>query len=377
MAHSSTWIERHVAPWRGTALAAVLPAWGAARVLALVAWLLVQVTSKHLVGHHSVGAVQGPFGWMAWDGGWYQSIARHGYGGVSNEALRFFPLYPMLGKALAWLLGGNTQLALLLLSNGGALLAGVLLHRLVIFETGSPSKASRAVWYLALFPSSFVLVWAYAESLFLCAAIGAFLAYRKQRWGWAIVAGLAAGMLRPVGCFLALPAIVEVARLHRRALRPACMAAVAAPIAGLLAYLLWVGIRFGNWLAPYTVQQGLRGKTVNPVTRVADGLQHISGPEGLKQNLHLPFAFIFIVLLVVVLRRWPLSYGLFAGAVLLAALGSTNINSLERYALNGFPLILGLVVITENERIDRLVSAFSVAGFMALASLALVAAYVP
>jgi hypothetical protein len=233
---------------------------------------------------------------------------------------------------------------------------------------------------LALFPSAFVLAWAYAESLFLCAAIGAFIGYRRGRWWWAALAGLAAGLLRPVGCLLAIPAVVEVVRTRgrgRKLVSTDQAAAVLAPVAGLIAYLAWVGVRFGDWFAPYTVQEGLRGKTVDPITRLVDGVKQLGGSQGLKQGLHVPFAVIFVVLVLVVLWRWPVSYGLFAAAVLVVALGSANINSLERYALGGFPIVLGLVTISGDDRVDRIVTAGSAATMVALASLALVGAYVP
>ncbi|MEO9223812.1 MAG: hypothetical protein ABI276_02330 [Acidimicrobiales bacterium] len=361
-------------PW-----ATAVQAWVVARVLALAGTLFARVAASYLVHQRTFPLRQGPFGWLAWDGGWYEAIARHGYGALDKQALRFFPLYPMAGKALAWLLGGNTQLALLILANAGALGAGVLIYKLVSFETGDAVKARRSVWYLALFPASFVLVWAYAEPLFLCAAIGAFLAYRRGNWWWAALAGLAAALLRPVGCLLAIPALIELVRSRRREpiARPDRIAAVVAPIAGLAAYLAWVGVRFHDWALPYTVQEGLRGKTINPASRLIDGLKELGGPSGLKQGLHIPFALIFVVLVIVVLWRWPVSYGLFAAAVLIVSLGSANINSLERYALGAFPLILGLVTVTDDERLDRIVFACTSASYVALCGLALVGAYVP
>ncbi|HTT85802.1 MAG TPA: hypothetical protein VMF60_00415, partial [Acidimicrobiales bacterium] len=44
-------------------------------------------------------------GLLGWDSGWYESIARHGYGGAGHESLRFFPLVPLLTRALSWIPG--------------------------------------------------------------------------------------------------------------------------------------------------------------------------------------------------------------------------------------------------------------------------------
>ena len=52
------------------------------------------------------------------------------------------------------------------------------------------------------------------------------------------------------------------------------------------------------------------------------------------------------MLLVLTFRWWPASYGVFAALVLAAALGAENLNSLERYGLNAFPLALSLAADT-------------------------------
>ena len=105
-------------------------------------------------------------GLLAWDGRWFQAIAADGYGDASDPALRFFPLWPLLGRALGGLTGIDEGLVLVVLANAGALAAGVLLHRLVVEETGDPGLARRAVRLLALAPPSFVLVLGYSEALY-------------------------------------------------------------------------------------------------------------------------------------------------------------------------------------------------------------------
>ena len=60
----------------------------------------------------------------------------------------------------------------------------------------------------------------------------------------------------------------------------------------------------------------------------------------LGSALHLPWALLAVALVVVALRRWPLSYGAFAAAVLVVALTASNLDGFERYALSAFPLVL-------------------------------------
>ena len=53
--------------------------------------------------------------------------------------------------------------------------------------------------------------------------------------------------------------------------------------------------------------------------------------------LHVPWIGLAVVLVVVCFLRLPASYGLFAAAVLLAALSGQNLDSFERYALPPCP----------------------------------------
>ena len=148
-----------------------------------------------------------------------------------------------------------------------------------------------------------------------------------------------------------LPVLVELIRIWKPARndeRLAGVAALLAPIAGVGVYLAWVQLAFGDAWLPMSTQGPLRGDTINPLSRLWEGLGQMVGPEAMGDGLHIPFAVAFVVLLVLVWRWWPASYGLFATAVLLVALGADNLNSLERYALSAFPLALALAGATRT-----------------------------
>jgi hypothetical protein len=372
------------------AVAAAATSWIVARVLVGVGTLFARVITSKAGPNSALGKHpgwefawqfrHGWLGWVSWDGAWYRQIAAHGYGPTGPQGLRFFPLYPILGRGLSYPLAGNIDLSLLVIANVSAFIAAFFMYRLVIFETGDAHKATLAVWLFALFPAAFVLAWAYAEPLYLLTVIGGFLALRRHRWWWAAVAGLAAGLIRPVGFLLVIPAVIEVVRVAGRDWRRVTVdqvASILAPVAGLVAYLAWAKAEYNNWTLPFTVQETLRGKTVNPFGRVIKGLTQLVGPEGLKQGLHVPFVIAFIILIIVVFWRWPVSYGLFAAAVVLVSLTAPNINSIERYGLDAFPLILGLVVICFDVVIERAVLTISAGALVALTGLALVGVYVP
>ena len=358
---------------------AVVP-WGVARVLVGVAYVVAIVVADELTpGDRPYHLRQGLF---AWDGTFYRDITNSGYGGVEEEALRFFPLVPLLARAVAVPLFGDRELALVLVSNVAALVAGVLLVRLARRETGDDRLAERSAWLLALLPPALVLVLGYAESVLLALTIGAFLALRGQRWWVAAALGVAAGLCRPVGVALVLPAAVEAARgLRGLPWRDwvARAAAVLAPVVGLASYLAWVGAEFGDWRLPMRLQETeeLRGGYANPLTRAWESLTGLFGDERFGDGLHAPWILLYLALVVVLLWRWPLAYGLYAGAMLVVALAADDIGSFERYGLSAFPLLLALATVVPRGRMEAVVLAGTAGGLVGFSTLALLGTFVP
>ncbi len=362
----------------GADLRAVLVPWLTARVLVGAGFVLAVAVADRLVP----GARPTPLteGLVAWDGTWYRDIAQFGYGALPQEGLRFFPLFPLLGRLLGPVLGGRVDIGLVIVANLSSLALAVAVRRLVLFERGNTQLADRAVWMVVLFPGAFVLSWAYAEALWMLAAVVVFWGIRSRRWWWAVAAGLVAGASRPLGLLLVLPVLVELIRVWRPVRndeRIAGLAALAAPVVGALAYLVWVQVEFGDAWLPFRSQGPLRGDAVDPFSRLWEGLSQMVGPDAMGDGLHIPFALVFVVLLVLVWRWWPASYGIFATAVLVVALGAENLNSLERYALSAFPLALVLAGATRDPRAERAVLALLAGGVVALSGLAWLAVYVP
>jgi hypothetical protein len=358
-------------------LAVVLPAWAVARVLFVLGWWVAHAVADRWYDTTPTALRDGL---LAWDGAWYRDIAQRGYEAMPVEALRFFPGYPWLARALSPLTGFDVPIALLVLTNAAAIAMAVLVRRLVRADHDDPAAADRAVWVMTLFPSAFVLVMAYGESLFLVGAVGAFLAARRGRWGWVVAAGLLAGLTRPLGLALAVALAVEAARSWGEASdgqRGWRVAGAASPVVGTALYLAWVDRAWGRWTLPFTVQDDLRAMDVDPLRRLLRGIGDAFGPERFGDALHIPFAVGFVVLAVLTVRRWPASYTAYAGLVLLAALSAGNLNSIERYALNAFPLLLTLALVLRPPRWERLGLAVCGGGFVALTALAFLGLYVP
>ena len=314
-------------------------------------------------------------GLLAWDASWYRDIARAGYDGVASEGLRFFPVFPLLGRAVAWLPGVSAAGGVVIVANLFALALGFALYQLVMQERDDTELARRAVWLVYLVPPAFVLVMGYAEATFMTFAVIVLLGLRSQRWWLAAIFGFLAGLTRPVGVLLAVPAVVE--GWQRRDVKAAVPAA--APALGLVAYLVWAARRTHDFWYPLRAQQDptRRGHWVDPVRAVAHNVHELFAGDHVSAGVHALSAIVFVALLVVIARRWPLSFTLYAAAALVVALSSRNLDSLERYGLATLPFVLaGADVIAEPGR-ERVVLCLTGAALVAASMLAFTGVLVP
>ena len=318
-------------------------------------------------------------GLLSYDADYYRAIAVHGYerGGGS---LRFFPLVPLAARALGRPFGDHVDVALLVLTNVCAFAFLVVLARLTRFETHDERVVRAAVWLGALAPPAVALVLGYAESALLLLCVGAFLCLRTNRPAGAAALGFLAGLSRPFGILLMAPVAIEVARgwsTASKARRAEGLVAVVAPAAGVATYLAWVGAVYGDALRPLHIQQAsnLRGSFRDPVSAIVDTIAHGSDrPTGL---IHVVAFAGCVALLVVVARRLPVSYTTFAALSLLLAVSAQNLDSLERYALGAFPLIIGLASCLRNRGVMRVVVAVSGVGLFVTSTAVFLARWVP
>lgn len=365
--------------WRASFGAAVVP-WIVTRVLVIGAL----GAARHLVDELAVvpRPLQIGQGLLAWDAAFYADIAGGGYDAVPRAGLRFFPMVPYLGRILGGLPGLDARDGVIVVANLSALAFGVLFHRLVLAERGDPALARRAVWVAALAPPAFVTVLGYAEASLMLLAAAMFLALRSRHYALAAAAGFAAGMVRPVGVLLALPALIEVAR-GRRQLPPRELAtrllAVAAPGLGLLSYLLWVRARTGDLLLALRLHDDplLRGGTVEPVGNLFDAAGDLFAGDRVGSGVHFVTAVVTIALVVVLAGRWPASYTAYAAVSIGLALTASNLDSLERYTFAAFPFLLAVADLTHRPAVERTVLVGAAGGLVAASVLAFTGILVP
>lgn len=308
-----------------------------------------------------------------WDTGFYVSIAEEGYRyrGVALPSVAFFPLFPLLMRALAALVG-DAVVAGILISNGALLLATMLLYRLAAEQWGQ-AVAERSVWYFLIFPTAFFGAAVYSESLFLLAAIGAFYFARRGYWEVAALLGIAAALTRLVGLLVAPLLLLEWWMQRRErppGLRPSrwgLLATAAVPL-GTLAYAAYLARAFGDPLAFVRGAAAWARQPQSPLATVAALLQTPDGGWGtavLAGRIHLDnwldfgFVLVFLALGLALLLRRRWSEGAFVTLGIAVALSSGLLMSQRRYVWVLFPAFILLAQWGERPWLDRLVTTVS------------------
>ena len=207
--------------------------------------------------------------WARWDSEWYLLIAQRGYdasdainhlpvGYFPEDTSGFFPLYPLLIRAIAPLVGpvGGG----ILISNI-ALVVSLWLMLAVARDLWGNTFGTRAGFLAgtALVFSPFTLFHSavYSESLFLALSLATFLLARRNRYDWAGLVAALATLTRPFGVLLAILLILEWWR-HRHRSRWG-WAAVGSIALALGLYMLYCYGLFGDALAFVHRQERWRG----------------------------------------------------------------------------------------------------------------------
>jgi len=115
---------------------------------------------------------------------------------------------------------------------------------------------SRTITYLLIFPTTFFFSGVYSESLFLALTAAAFYYARTNRWLLSCILVALATVTRSQGMIIALPLLIEY--LHERNFRLQKIGwnitAFALVPTALLAFALFLKLKFGSWTVMFDVQ---------------------------------------------------------------------------------------------------------------------------
>ena len=323
----------------------------------------------HVYPVHPVDIVGLLTSWNHWDAARYTQIAQSGYQNIYDTA--FFPLFPLLIKGGALLIGNQGYIAVGMILSNLALLGALFVLYQIATDMLGELAGRRTILYLCIFPTAFFFFAAYNESLFLLLTAGAFLAMRRQRWWLAGVLGLFAALTRTAGLLLVLPYLYElwvarkgVADDEQSALSkawqtlPRLLPVALIPL-GTVIYALYCWKVFHDPLAFSTVQSHWDRQLTLPGVGIVHALGELFfiQPFGSFYEVHILFDLAatagFILLAVLGWRILRSSYTLWIGLLLFFMLISPAILngqadalvSTRRFVLEMFPGFITLAVL--------------------------------
>jgi len=318
---------------------------------ALLAYVGVRVLGLLLlsVWAHRQGHGVWPVLAAQWDAEYYLGIADRGYaralGGMDGgNNLVFFPLHPVLVKAVAAVTPGSRATTGLCLAVAASLVAAW-----GVFAVGDRLHGRRVgvlltvLW--AAFPVGLVQWMGYTESLFTACAAWALYALLTDRPLTAAWLAVLAGLTRPTG--IAVVAAVSVTCVLSWRRPRALVAAVVAPL-GWCGYVGWVGLRLGRWDGYFAVQRTWRNEVDGGVETLRSFRRLLMYDSSPDLFLVLVTGVLLASVVLFVLSVWdrqPVPLLVFTGVTLVIVLGSGGVYfPRARYLLPAFPLLLPLAL---------------------------------
>ncbi|WNG19380.1 hypothetical protein [Cystobacter fuscus] len=308
-----------------------------------------------------LGYVMG--GWYAYDSGWYSHIVEHGYFYRRGEqsSVAFFPLYPLVVRAVYWLGLDVHQAGVLVTLLCGPL--SVLLFLRWARTRVEPTTAFQAALLLALYPFTFFIYGVmYSDALFILVVVAAFILLEEGRLGPAVVLGALATAARPVA-----PAVVVgllARRLEWKRERGLPWTAVdLLPLLsalGFVSFMLYLQWRFQEPLAFAKVQAAWGQVPGWRSWLKVSWFKSVFSPESTPDFvlwicLHAALSLGALALVWPTFKRLGWGYGAFCAVMVgIPVVSTKDFMGMGRYLLSAFPLFLtAAVLLRERPRLRR------------------------
>ena len=289
--------------------------------------------------------------WCRWDCGWYLAIAEHGYSAASDAnqpgatRMAFFPMWPLLIRAVSDLTGMGLLGTGIALANLAFLAALAYVHRYALMLGYSRTTAMLSVALLCFIPQGFVFSAVYTESLFLLLLVAAM--YHMHR-GQYLRAGIAAALISAVrsnGVLLLVFLLAMIVRRYGPALlvmpwrRPQVFIPVLLAPLGLFAYWAYCFHLTGDAFAQASsIAHGWGWRS----HLFLDNLASHFGSVDYVTRFWLLSSLLAALLSLLLLRLRLYEEFVFCAAMLLLMWSGSIPNSLLRYVLVLFPIWIAL-----------------------------------
>ncbi len=288
---------------------------------------------------------------LDWDSAWYLRIVRNGYPrlvppdvtfGDLEARAAFFPVYPFLVRLLNHLPGGDVWVAIglnIVLGAAFIYLVGILARRLWDVEV-----AQRAMVLTAMFPGSFVLLYAYSEAVMLFAMALCLWWLHERKW---LAAGIAAAIVtaaRPNGVAAAVACgVAALFAIKERREWKALAAPIIAPIGWLVFQVLLSrhADESGVW---FRVQREAWDEGLSfGVTALSRTWKAVIDPLGSPGSMFTLGS--IVAMLLMIYGSWkvkiPPAWTAYSATVLLLMLLPSTVTARPRFLYTAFPLLIG------------------------------------
>ncbi len=310
-----------------------------------------------------------------WDAGWYVGIAHEGYEWTGNVAdqqnLNFFPAYPMLVRAVAFLIhthgiprGVVFGWTATMVSIAAFAAAAAYIYRIAADQFGG-DVGTGAVMLIATYPFALFYSAVYSEALYLLCAVGAWYHFEKRQLVPVAFWGVVAGLCRPNGCLLAVPLLIWAVAQRRRDWR--LYLAAMTPIIGTVLYsawafsftghpLVWAELQRTAWLRTY---EGLDRTLWQPIATMAE--------VGLSRYVDMwPWTIINLAPTLLALAAiWPVwrrlgpAAGSFVAINTVFPLLNGGLVGMGRYTSVLFPMFIWLALVARGNAVPLLSACFA------------------
>jgi len=274
---------------------------------------------------------------IRWDSNFYISLARAGYpprppGPGPNHHLAFFPLYPLLVRATAGVLGGAFWTAFGL-SNFCALAAALMLVQLGRIDRQADGLRA-AVLFLAS-PGAHFFAYPYTEALFAALLAASLLLVRHEKFLLAAIPGAAAAATRSPGVAAAVGILAQGWKAAGGTARSRALAGAALSLAGVAGFAFWCHFAQGDALAFLHVQ-AFHHRSLSVLGPMKAFLAFDVDPDYYLVSL----ASLYVAARMI--RRTPIWMWTTAAFLVLLPIATGTLQAMIRYQAANVPLICGV-----------------------------------
>ncbi|MDO4781232.1 MAG: mannosyltransferase family protein [Candidatus Saccharibacteria bacterium] len=273
--------------------------------------------------------------WSQWDARNFQAITENSYRLDTPEKFPFFPLYPLLTYVVHKIFNISPPLAQLFISWTFLVAGAVILYHWLTLEIKQRKlKISPyfVLFLVAIFPTSFYFCAGYSESLFFFLTVGSIYTYRAERYITSGVLVALSSATRVHGCLLSIFYLLDFLSVKKRSFNYKKLVPIFMAPLGVLSYMLFLWINFGDPFLFVTAQKLYNRLGGNFVETIAASMEP-------RYAWYLP---VISLGLYAVYKYLGKAWLVYCSVYILLPLASGRFDSLNRYVLPLVPMFLAL-----------------------------------